>query len=245
MRVASFKGMSLTEAEAAAKRLQLEVKGRGKPTVKQTGDRERLGKTVVEGQSHPAGQLVPKGTVVEVDLIHYQASSTPTTKNVRVPRLLGQTLTQAEEDAKKTGLKIQSTGVTQRTTKSNELANKTLVEEQSPKAGQEVPPGTPVMVHPVHYVLENPPAGQIKVPLFHGQKLETAQAQARRVGLIVKSTGKIVTKATSDKARIGETLIESQDPPEGRLVPRRHGRGSSGAIRQGIRSVIPQGVRRP
>jgi beta-lactam-binding protein with PASTA domain len=176
-----------------------------------TQQKAMVGTLVIERQSVPAGRAVHKNEVVSVTLVRLVAP----TDQVQVPRLLDDTLVQAEELAHHYGLAVRTRPGTRPEVKQSDkpgFAGKTLVERQDPAAGTRVAKGARIEVVLVHYR-----DSLITVPSLRGLTPEAAALAAEKVGLVLKR--RHVLTATADRpALAGKTVVSEQVPDAGKRV---------------------------
>jgi beta-lactam-binding protein with PASTA domain len=185
-----------------------------------TRQKALVGELVVERQSVPAGHEVERNAVVSLTLVRLVAPS----DLVQVPRLLGDTLAQAEELAHHYGLAVQTrpgARAEARETDKPGLAGKTVVDNQTPVAGGQITKGGHIEVVMVHYrdsgvLVPNVKGLTVLVPPFAGRSLEEASRLAHELGLTIRplATARIVRRPTDNPAQIGKTVVDWQSVPE-------------------------------
>jgi beta-lactam-binding protein with PASTA domain len=206
--------MSIEAAQAAGKKLELEVRQHGQITTKSAMDPARIGKTLVESQSITAGTHVEKGTVVHVTLARMIA---PKQSKVIVPALENMSLEAAQAVARKLELEVRQQGpITTKSAMNPARLGKTLVETQSIAAGTSVEKGTVIPVTLARFVASK--QSKVSVPALENMSFEAAQSAAKKLELEVRPQGPIATKSSADPSRVGKTLVETQSVAAGTLV---------------------------
>ncbi len=172
----------------------------------------------VIGQSPPAGSKIAKnGTVV---LSVAEAPTTPTTTNVTVPNVVGDTPVQAGAALGTAGF---TTGTT--TTQPSSTIGKGLVSSTDPPIGSSQPPGTTI-----NLIVSSGPA-QVTVQNVVGLTKSTAQGAltAQNLSVVVNCV------TTLNPSEVG--LVVSQSPSGGTVVDA----GATVTIDVGTSSTSPSG----
>jgi beta-lactam-binding protein with PASTA domain len=191
VRVPDFYHSTLESAQTAAQRvgLQVQQKAGSTPTTRHTKDRTLAGRTVIETQSSPKGEMVARGTMIHVTLARYVIQIAE--ERVQVPNFYHETLEAAQVAAQRVGLRVQvRAGATTatRSTKDRTLVGRTLIESQSVAHGGMVARGTLITVTLARYVLQaSPPPAQIHVPHVRGKSHASAKAAVEAAGLVVRT----------------------------------------------------------
>jgi beta-lactam-binding protein with PASTA domain len=147
-----------------------------------TGDSAGL----VTGQSPPAGEPVPRGTIVRVTL------ESPTPRLVTVPDLVGQTLGDVPDRLARRGLEL---GLVS--------GDGEVVRRQNPRAGSRVPRGSAVNVSVEPGVR---PRRLVRVPDLLGDTVSEARAALASADLVLGETTEDSGEIASQQPRAG-TLV--------------------------------------